>query len=81
MAFRTSQGIVSIHDFIDGSTETFELPENLFGSEAAAVGDGENLLVVGERTLLLQSLTDPALSSPLATNCRIGRTGDPGWGV
>lgn len=81
VAFRTSQEIVSIHDFIDGSTETFELPENLFGSEAAAVGDGENLLVVGERTLLLQSLADPANSSPLATNCRIGRTGDPGWGV
>lgn len=81
MAFRTSQAIVSIHDFIDGSTETFELSENLFGAEAAAVGDGENLLVVGERTLLLQSLTDPALSAPLATNCRVGRTGDPGWGV
>lgn len=81
MAFRTSEGVVSIHDFIDGSTETFELPQNLFGSEAAAVGDGENLIVVGERTLLLQSLTDPGVSSPLATNCRVGRTGDPGWGV
>lgn len=81
MAFRTSESIVSIHNFLDGSTETFELPENLLGAEAAAVGDGENLLVVGERTLLLQSLTDPTFSSPLASNCRIGRTGDPGWGA
>lgn len=81
MAFRTSQGVISIHDFIDGSTTTFELPQNLSGAEAAAVGDGQNILVVGERTLLLQSLADPTVSSPLATNCRIGRTGDPGWGV
>jgi hypothetical protein len=48
---------------------------------AASVGDGRHILAVGERDLLLQDLTDPNFSAPLASNCTIGRAGDPGWGV
>jgi hypothetical protein len=81
MAFRTSESIVSVHDFIDASTTTYDLPESLVGSVAATVGDGENILVVGDRDLLLQNITEPNESVPLASNCNVGRTGDPGWGA
>jgi hypothetical protein len=81
MAFRTSEAAISVHDFVDASTETYELPESLVGSVTATVGDGHHILVVGNRDLLLQDLTDLTDSVPLATNCNVGRTGDPGWGA
>lgn len=81
MAFRTSEAAISVHDFVDASTETYELPDSLVGSVTATVGDGQHILVVGNRDLLLQDLTDLDESMPLASNCNIGRTGDPGWGA
>lgn len=81
MAFRTSEAAISVHDFIDASTEVIDLPESLVGSVTATVGDGQHILVVGNRDLLLQDLTDLNESVPLATNCNVGRTGDPGWGA
>ncbi|HEY6634557.1 MAG TPA: PDZ domain-containing protein [Acidimicrobiia bacterium] len=81
LSFRTSESEISVFSFIDGSTEVFDLPESAFGSVTAAVGDGQHILVLGGRDLLLQDLTDPNFNSPLADNCTIGRAGDPGWGV
>lgn len=81
MAYRTSEGLVTVFDFVDGSAENYELPQNLTSSVAATVGDGEHILVVGTRELLLQDLADPNVSEPLATNCTVGRAGDPGWGA
>lgn len=81
MAFRTSEAIISVHNFVDATTRTYDLPEGLVGSVAATVGDGENILVVGDRDLMLQNINDFNESVPLASNCNVGRTGDPGWGV
>lgn len=81
MAFRTSEDVVSVHDFVDGGTVTYDLPQNLVGSVGATVGDGQHIIVVGNRNLILQDLTDPVVASTLATNCSLGRTGDPGWGL
>lgn len=81
VAFRTSDTVVTVFDFLDATTETFDLPEGLSGTAAATVGDGRSILIVGGRDLLIQDLTDPNYSIPLADNCTIGLTGDPGWGV
>jgi hypothetical protein len=81
LAFRSTEEQISVYDFSDQSTATYTLPQTLFGAVAASVGDGRHLLAVGERDLLLQDLTDPNFSAPLASNCTIGRAGDPGWGV
>ena len=80
-AFRTSEGVVSVHDFVSGETTTYDLPQNLYTSVAATVGDGQHLLVTGNRNLILQDLTDPVVSGTLASNCSIGPTGEPGWGL
>jgi hypothetical protein len=81
MAYRTSETVISVFDFVDGTTDTYDLPENIVGSVTASVGDGRHILAVGGRDLLLQDLTDPNVSIPLATNCTLGQTGDPGWGL
>jgi hypothetical protein len=81
MSFRTGDAVITVFSFIDGSTTTYDLPESVAGSVTASVGDGRHILVVGGRDLLIQDLTDPNFSAPLADNCTIGRAGDPGWGV
>ncbi len=81
VAFRTSDTVVTVLNLLDGSSEPFDLPESLSGSVTAAVGDGQSILIVGGRDLLIQDLTDPNYSIPLADNCTIGLTGDPGWGT
>jgi len=79
MAFRSGEAEVTLFDFAEEEATGFELPSSLQGSVTASVGDGRHVIAVGGRDLLLQDLTDPNISSPLATNCAIGRTGDPGW--
>lgn len=81
IAFRTDEETVTVYDFADGSTTPHQLPETVVGSITATVGDARHIIAVRERDMLLQDLLDPNFSAPLATNCVIGRAGDPGWGV
>jgi hypothetical protein len=81
MAFRTDEETITVYDFTDGSTTPYQLPETVAGAVTATVGDGRHIIAVRERDMLLQDLIDPNFSAPLATNCVIGRAGDPGWGV
>ena len=81
IAYRSSEGLVTVYDLIERTASDFELPQSLFGSVAASVGDGRHIIAVGNRDLLLQDLSDINVSEPLATNCNFGQTGDPGWGV
>ena len=81
MTFRTDDSTVSTYNFIERTSTSFDLPQTLTASAIAAVGDGENVLAVQGRTMVLQSLDRPLDNAPLATNCRISRIGEPGWGV
>ncbi|MGH3651011.1 MAG: PDZ domain-containing protein, partial [Acidimicrobiia bacterium] len=69
IAFRSADEQITVYDFTDQSTASYTLPQNLFGAVTAAVGDGRHILAVGGRDLLLQDLTDPNFSAPLASNC------------
>lgn len=81
VAFRTNEDTVSTFDFVDGATEMYQLPESLADAITATVADGRNILAVGGQDLQMQDLTDPNVSVPLASDCTIGQTGEPGWGV
>jgi hypothetical protein len=80
-AFRTNEQDITVYNFTEASPETFTLPQNATSALATTVGDGANILAVGGRDLFLQGLTDPMFSAPLASNCSIGRAGEPGWGL
>ena len=81
MAFRTNEEEITVYDFAEASTETYTLPQNATATVATTVADGINILAVAGRDLFLQGLTDTSFSAPLASNCNIGRAGDPGWGT
>ncbi|HJQ76124.1 MAG TPA: PDZ domain-containing protein [Acidimicrobiia bacterium] len=81
MAFRTDEETVTVYEFAEGSSTAHELPATVVGSITATVGDARHIIAVRERDMLLQDLLDPNSSAPLATNCAIGRAGDPGWGA
>lgn len=81
MAFRTNEQEITVYNFTEASPKVFTLPQNATGTVATTVGDGANILAVAGRDMFLQGLTDPDFSAPLASNCSIGRAGDPGWGL
>ena len=81
LAFRSSDDAVSVLNLVDGTTTSFELPTNLAGAVAATVGDGQHIIAVDGRNMVLQDLEDTNNARPLMNNCSIGRTSDPGWGV
>jgi hypothetical protein len=81
MAFRTDEETVTVYDFGAATATPHPLAETVVGSVTATVGDGRHIIAVRERDMLLQDLIDPDFSAPLATNCAIGRAGDPGWGL
>lgn len=81
LAFRTTEDLITVYDLATREPEEHSMPATITGAVAATVGDGEHIIAVAGRDMVLQSLLDPNFSAPLASNCLIGRTGDPGVGA
>ena len=80
MTFKTADDTVSVANLIDGSTTTYALPQDLIGANLAAVGDGQHILAISGRDLLVHDLADVGDTYAIATNCAVGPIGSPGWG-
>jgi hypothetical protein len=82
MAFQTGEDMITVANLIDGSSTTYPLPQGLIGASAVAtVGDGQHIIAISGRNLMLHDLANAGDSQPVATNCAVGQTGDPGWGL
>jgi hypothetical protein len=81
MAFRSSEELISVYSFVDGSTQNYTLPGTLIDALIAAVGDGRQVLAVDGRDLLINDLTTEGEVKTIAQNCSVGRIGEPGWGL
>lgn len=80
-AFLTSREEVTVANVIQGTSIVYPLPQELVGAALTTVGDGQHILAISGRDLVVYDLASDGDRLHLATNCSVGRSGEPGWGL